>query len=81
MGHTPLQIGRIVMMAFWFTFILLALNMARLAWPTDPQGFNSYAAMVFFLVAAYAGFGMLIGMVARFMLAQDRAKQEAFRGI
>ena len=66
MGPTFLQIGRVVMMAFWFTFVLIALNMAMASWSTAPN----WLTTAFFLVAAYAGLGMLIGMVIRFN--QDR---------
>jgi hypothetical protein len=67
MGHTLLQIGRIVMMAFWFAFTLVALNMALDAWANAP----SWQTAAFFFVAAYAGLGMLIGMVVRFNHAME----------
>jgi hypothetical protein len=67
MGHTIFQIGRIAMMAFWFTFILVALNMALGTWTTAPN----WMTAAFFVVAAYAGFGMLLGLVARFNAARE----------
>lgn len=66
MGQTLLQLGRIAMMAFWFTFTLLALKMGVEAWATAPNRLTA----AFFGIAAYAGFGMLLGMVIRFQHTQ-----------
>ena len=70
MGLALLQIGRTVMMAFWFTFVLVALNMALAAWGTSPN----WLTPAFFIVAAYAGLGMLIGMVIRFQKTREFAR-------
>ena len=64
MGTTLLQIGRALTAAIWLVFIIAAMRMALLALPSWP-------AVVFFLVAAYAGAGMLLGLVFRFIQAQE----------
>lgn len=71
MGQTLLQIGRSIMLVFWFIFILVELRMATLAWPQEALGPQRYLAMALFLIAAYAGFGMALGLLFRITQARE----------